>query len=633
MYHRRKIGVFISHIYGDFQTRLCTGILRRAAEYGYLVEIFASNDGEDLGDYSLGERGILEIPRSGGYDGFILASGTYLLPSLVQEITELLKQNFHCPVVDINQTASAFPNVFLENNSPIKELVYHLHQVHGYRQLFYLGNTTEPLFDTQRERYFLEGLAQLALPSDNHVFSCDGTPDGLAPVLDAMLAQSPQAIVCYNDALALEVISALQARGMRVPGDIAVTGVDTLDFGQHTSPVLTSVTFPIDRLGEKAIDLLSASYRGEEIPAGTEILASPAIGSSCGCPCADKPEETYAYSRELQKRIDRREADFILSMHMSANLQGIDDLDQGMDLLEAFVGRLPHCREFYLCLYDGWDIPSSHIRRLTHTDSGDRNAETVLLKLAVKDGKRLPECTFTRHNPLPDYLYGRRSSYIYSPLFFEEQQFGYLALSFEDGTIGYDFAFLSWLMNVNHMLKNLWDKKTKGLLVNRLEELYTRDALTGLVNRNGFRQAAEDLFARAVAVGMRVCAITLDLDCLKQINDRFGHPEGDFAIRVLARALENAVEAPAVCTRLDGGEFQILVPDCDAQRASQLLDNIRKYLEHYNRLRSKNYLIHASGGVCSRIPGRLSELSEMFREAEQAMHDAKKANENHMTKG
>ena len=61
MYHSRKIGVFISHLFGEYQHNLCQGILDTAKEYGYLVEIFASTDGETPNTLA-GEEGILTIP-------------------------------------------------------------------------------------------------------------------------------------------------------------------------------------------------------------------------------------------------------------------------------------------------------------------------------------------------------------------------------------------------------------------------------------------------------------------------------------------------------------------------------------------------------------------------------------------
>lgn len=49
MYHSKKIGIFISHIFGSFQSSLCQGIIDKASEFGYITEIFSSTDGEDVG--------------------------------------------------------------------------------------------------------------------------------------------------------------------------------------------------------------------------------------------------------------------------------------------------------------------------------------------------------------------------------------------------------------------------------------------------------------------------------------------------------------------------------------------------------------------------------------------------------
>lgn len=625
MYHKKKIGVFISHIYGDYQTRLCTGIVRKAEEYGCVLEIFASNDGEKVGDYGLGEHSILNIPKPGHYDGFIVASSTYKVPELAEEICSMLRTRFHCPVIDINHRDSLFPRITLENNSAVKDLTLHLGKVHNYRQIYYLGNSIEYEFDKLRQNYFLEALTELSLPTEGRILSCDGTEEEVRIVLEQLISgdNPPQAIVCYNDAMTLEVISVLHALGKRVPADVAVTGLDVLEIGQQTSPVLTSVTFPIDEMGERAVELLSELWRGEEIPALSQVSAKPSIGTSCGC--TDRPEpDTYAYIQFQSDLIGQREAEQFLNMQMSAQLQGVDDLDRGMDLIEHFVGRLPHCREFYLCLYDGWDRITGKLRELVSAED-PYDSDTVFLKLAIRDGKRLPECTFTKRSTLPDYLYNGGRAYIYAPLFFAEQHFGYLALSFDEGVTGYDLGFTSWLFNVNNMLKGLCDKKNLGLLTDRLTDIYTRDELTGLLNRQGFKRASDALFEQIVDEGRSACLMMFDLDCLKQINDTFGHPEGDFAIRVLAHALENSVNESCICTRQGGDEFQILAPDYDEHMASQLLDKIQNYLENYNRLHTKDYRIQASGGYSVRVPQHFMEISEMFREADQAMYEMKQS--------
>ena len=93
MYHSRKIGVFISHLFGEYQHNLCQGILDTAKEYGYLVEIFASTDGETPNTLA-GEEGILTIPSYQDFDGIIFANGTYpeyrLADAIYEQVTHCL---------------------------------------------------------------------------------------------------------------------------------------------------------------------------------------------------------------------------------------------------------------------------------------------------------------------------------------------------------------------------------------------------------------------------------------------------------------------------------------------------------------------------------------------------------------
>ena len=635
MHRTKKIGVFISHIYGDYQSRLCSGIMEKAVEYGYLVEIFASNDGENLGDYGKGEFSILGIPRPDDYAGIIVASDTYVLSSLAREIFKMLKECFSCPIIDLNPKSSAYPRVMLENNRPVKDVVVHLGKKHHCKKICYLGNHAEADYSAIREHFFMEGIKELGSSASSSIYTCDYSRESIEQALKQMLDTDsiPDAIVCYNDRIALSVITMLKERGIHIPEQIAVTGCDTLEFGQMTAPVLTSVTFPSDEVGKAAVEQLARLIRKETVDPVTVVSAVPSFGTSCGCP-GSHPISSFFYTRKLNEQIAALEQKMISNMHMSANLQCVDDLDTGIELLADFALSLPDCREFYLCLYEDWDRISSHIREITFTTEDDRSSDTVLLKLAIKNGKRLPECTFTKRNILPDYLYDDdSSSYIYTPLFFGDKNFGYLALTFNDSKVGYSFFFLSWLMNVNNMLMGLCDKKNLGLLVGRLEDLYTKDELTGLLNRQGFKLLSGPVFDRAIAEKTSACAFMFDLDCLKQINDTFGHAEGNFAIQVLAHALENSIEENDICSHQGGDEFQVLAFDYSPEKASGLVGRVNKYLDNYNKLHTKDYLIQASSGYCIRIPESPSDLSEMYKEADLNMYDNKRNKEKQIIKG
>ncbi len=627
MHRTKKIGVFISHIYGNYQSRLCSGIIEKASEYGYLVEIFASNDGENLGDYGKGEFSILNIPRPDDYAGIIIASDTFVLPSLKQALFKLLKECFTCPVIDITQKSSEYPRIVLENNKPVRDVVIHLGKRHHCKKICYLGSLAESDNNILRQQSFLEGLEELSLPAKDTVYACDYSRESIELALKHILdsQQLPDAIVCYNDRIALSVITMLKERDLRIPEQIAITGCDTLEFGQMTAPILTSVTFPSDEVGKMAAMQLARLIRRETVEPFTTVNAVPSFGTSCGCPAAH-PISSYFYTRKLDEHIMSLEQNMLLNMHMSANLQCIDDLDTGIELLAEFALSLPDCREFYLCLYEDWDQISHHIREITFTEEEELCSDTVLLKLAIKNGKRLPECTFTKRSILPDYLYdSNSSSYIYTPLFFGEKSFGYLALTLENSKSGYPFFFLSWLMNVNNMLMELCDKKNLGLLVGRLEDIYTKDELTGLLNRQGFKLASVPAVNKAIADQTPVCAFMFDLDGLKTINNTFGHEEGNFAISVLAHALENSTDETAICSRQGGDEFWVLAFDYTPEKASSLMNHVTKYLNNYNKLHPKEYQIQTSCGYAVKVPESYADLTEMFREADLNMYAQKQS--------
>jgi diguanylate cyclase (GGDEF)-like protein/PAS domain S-box-containing protein len=90
-----------------------------------------------------------------------------------------------------------------------------------------------------------------------------------------------------------------------------------------------------------------------------------------------------------------------------------------------------------------------------------------------------------------------------------------------------------------------------------LRALATRDELTGLLNRRGFRALAEQELKVGRRSGRRDAVIAVDLDDFKPVNDRWGHAAGDDALRLVAEVLRGAVREGDVVARLGGDEFVV----------------------------------------------------------------------------
>ncbi len=623
----RKIAVFVSHIFGDYQRNMCQGVIDKAIEFGYNVDIFVSNDENILGKYAVGEAGILKIPNPSAYDGVILSSGTYLVPALREQVINTLK-GWNCPVIDINSHNSPFPRVILDNNSPIADLVVHFAKVHNLTNICYLGHTIEADLSFLRESLYKKSMNFLGLPNKIVTAEADYSTESIRAALDSLLATKPQAIVCYNDTMAFTVMEELASRGISIPKDIAVSGCDNLEFGQNLSPTLTSISFPAYEIGEAGFVQLLAHLDGNVTEEKPIVKASPRLGGSCGC-TTHTANPPIVFCNELKGSIDRLEHIYLKNMHMSASLQGLRDMDDAVELLADFVNNLKSdqgvdgLREFYLCLFSDWEQISHKVRRLTLLEDAPEQ-DNVLLKLAIKDQARLPECTFSRNDCLPPFLRkGGSQVYVFTPLYFDDRSFGYLCQAFENNIISYPFSFVSWLQNVDSMLQTISDNRNMQLMMNRLEDIYSHDSLTGLLNLQSFNMRTPDFIRAAEAQGTGLVTIVLDLDYLKQINDKYGHAEGNFAIQVLGQAINQICSENLMACRFGGDEFYLIGTNFSDLEAENVIVRVQKYLEHYNENNKKAYRISVSGGYAN-VPAYTEEaLQDAFKIADRNMYRQK----------
>jgi len=108
-----------------------------------------------------------------------------------------------------------------------------------------------------------------------------------------------------------------------------------------------------------------------------------------------------------------------------------------------------------------------------------------------------------------------------------------------------------------------------------LRFLADHDSLTGLLNRRRFRAELDQYVSFAARYGGRGAVMVIDIDGLKEVNDRLGHQAGDTLIRRVAEILRERVRATDIVARLSGDEFAVLMPQTDTAGALQLGEDLR----------------------------------------------------------
>jgi diguanylate cyclase (GGDEF)-like protein len=152
-----------------------------------------------------------------------------------------------------------------------------------------------------------------------------------------------------------------------------------------------------------------------------------------------------------------------------------------------------------------------------------------------------------------------------------------------------------------------------------LVDLSRRDALTGLLNRRGFETLAEKELGRAARYRRPLAFALIDLDHFKEINDRFGHAQGDEVLRAVATELAN-LRAFDLPVRLGGDEFGLLMPETDEAAAERVVTRLAQRLRE--RLKDRAGDVSMSVGIAtSGAPPR--PLSELMLEADRRMYTHK----------
>ena len=171
-----------------------------------------------------------------------------------------------------------------------------------------------------------------------------------------------------------------------------------------------------------------------------------------------------------------------------------------------------------------------------------------------------------------------------------------------------------------------WAYRTKRSELHFMD-LSRRDGLTGIFNRPHFMTLAASTLENCHKLKQEVALIVCDLDHFKQINDRFGHPEGDKVLRDMVRACQSHLRAADVFARIGGEEFCILLPACGVDDARERAEELRKAIAALSE--SNRATVSASFGVTGTERSGY-DLHQLLAHADAALYEAKRAGRDHV---
>ncbi|GAA1650150.1 LacI family DNA-binding transcriptional regulator [Actinoplanes couchii] len=240
------ISLVIADVTNPFYNEIVRGAQAAALEAGYTTLL---TDAQESGAR---EREALERALT-MVDGIVLATSR-MSDSAIRMIA---KQR---PVVVMNRAVTDVPSVVTDNPRGVRRAVEHLGEL-GHDRITYLAGPEASWADGTRWRALREATHELELHA-HRLGPYEPTVAGGAAAAADLMRHPTSAVLAYNDLMAIGLIRALTAAGVRVPDDVSVVGFDNIFAAELVTPALTTVAAPLHAMGQAAVRNLLALTRG-----------------------------------------------------------------------------------------------------------------------------------------------------------------------------------------------------------------------------------------------------------------------------------------------------------------------------------------------------------------------------------
>lgn len=612
----KVVAFFASNFAGDEQARNISAVHKISKEYDCRVIFFSTISDfyyDDVNDS--GEKKIFECAAVERFDAIVVMSESFKQDEDMLQMVNRARQA-NVPVLAVDKKLADCVNLRYDYGDSFRDIVEHMVTEHGYRKIYFMGGTAGNAYSDERLKVCREVLEAngSSLP-DSRVYDGGFWEDPTVVAMDQMMRNPeglPQAIICANDSMALAVISYLKKRGIRVPEDVAVSGFDGIVMERYSIPRLTTAIANHEGMFRKLFELIT---KGELEPGDEPIYIENMmqIGGSCGCNrlnSIDPGEELLKLKNQVYT--SARFHEYMNQMVMNLGTEA--DQAKVVTQMPSYIGLLNY-KKLWRCMNTDY-CRYMKGQKDTVGINGEKVEGIFTEKLAVmqyeQDGSMILPVQMDRTDLLLDLddVLSRDDAVMIVPLHLRGEIIGYLGAAFDVDEFAFDL-YSSFIVNYRHLFETQRNRV-------EMQDVYMKDSLTGLLNRNGFYDSVQRMMDHDADKEMAL--IFMDMDMLKHINDTFGHAEGDSALRFLATIITGQLQEGDIACRIGGDEFVIAFTDDDVdERADKIVKRVKETLKRYNERNERPYPLQVSiGAYSNRIKGRT--LDHFLKKADDLMY-------------
>jgi len=517
------------------------------------------------------------------------------------------------PVIVLDGAYEGCSDIRFDFAGGFESVVRHVLEEHDVKRPHFMAGIRGNVFSDERLRVFREQMEAHGYAFDESCYSYGefwATPARAATRKLLEREELPDAIICANDIMAINVSDVLQGAGIKVPEQVIVTGFDGYDEVFMVSPAITTVDCDPMQMAEYCAQL----YLERDITAmePQEIRVKPKliVNKSCGCPHFVNPKRRSTLSR-FNNDFYRYQDDTRLMHDSITGMIMANTVGEAVACIHEKYTDTMCCVVDQNCFRTDLDFFSDMTRAegyMLFYDPDSDNEHPVpfdIGELLPNAGKRLAS-GYPLLIQAVDYMNKPLGYVVYFIDSYDITEYGCTAGTTEMISMGFG----------GHITV-----RYQQYLRARVEEMYRIDALTGLYTRLAFREEFEKMKDAPERQGQPLLVVMADLDYLKKINDGIGHTAGDKAIAAVADSLRYACPEDALCVRFGGDEMMAFIPNCTDRDG--IFEKIRERMEFYSE--RLGFTVSASCGGYETVLNRDTDLNLLIHEADEEMYLVKRA--------
>ncbi|MBR4726007.1 MAG: GGDEF domain-containing protein [Lachnospiraceae bacterium] len=514
------------------------------------------------------------------------------------------------PVVVVDGNYEDTISIGFDYKKGFEAIVRHVIEDHKVRKPHFMAGFKDNVFSEERLQIFKNVIEENGIPfSEDMVSYGDFWARPAREATEELIKNGniPDAMICANDIMAINVSDVFTNAGYKVPDDVIVTGFDGYNEAFLSKPAITTASCMANEFAGVTGDVVLKCLKGE---AATSYSVLPRMirNESCGCPFCEESSDTamksfntgfYRYQDDIrlqhsvgakmQTSISREDMVQKMRLYYMPHARCIVDKDCFCSSGNFFMDE-KHSEEYYVFFDSEWWIDD--LRPVDRT-------QMELSLVTQEDNKGFP--------------------LIFNTLDYMNKTMGIVCYSFPS----YDLTDYSKTTGISNMISvglgGYINMQYEQFLLSKVEEMYQIDSLTRLYNRLAFNALFEKKKNDPDNNGTVLTVIMADLDHLKKINDTFGHEAGDKAIASVAYALKAACPEDSLCVRFGGDEMLAFIfGECDPEGISAKVVEIlaEKSME-------SGYRISASCGTYTTTLTPDVNVEDVVKRADEQMYMVK----------